>query len=184
MLAAICLGFTIVGLSVWMPTYFVEIGQLGIGPAARLATLLPIAGIGGTLVLGWFVGRYLVGTEAQGLAGILTILANLFFTHPFILGGLVMNTLMHMLIGSVVFGASSLLLTTITLIMGGREEVSSTAGLVDFSFNLGAGLSGTVIGTILDTQPWNTVFFTMAVASLGAAIFIIIPVLRVRINLY
>ena len=50
-LASIALGFVLVSLIIWMPTYFVEVGQIGIGPAAALSALLPIAGIAGTLTI-------------------------------------------------------------------------------------------------------------------------------------
>ena len=81
-----------------------------------------------------------------------------------------------MLIGSIVYGASSLVLSTMPLTLGKREEASSTAGLIGFAFNLGAGLSGAVIGTILDTYSWNAVFVTLAGAALAGAFFVFITI--------
>ena len=60
------------------------------------------------------------------------------------------------------------------LALGERHEASGMAGLMDFSFNIGAGLSGGVVGAILDAQSWNIVFFALAGASLIAAIFMFI----------
>lgn len=167
-------------LAVWMPTYFVEVGQLGIGPAAILATLLPLAGIGGTVLLGWLVGNYLAGREAVGLAMLLAVLAALFMIFVALPGGLATSTVMLVVIGGVAYGTSSLLLITMLHVLVGRDETSRTAGLVDFTFNLGAGLSSGVVGAILDVQPWRTVFVALAAASLGAALFISILAVRLR----
>jgi sugar phosphate permease len=84
---------------------------------------------------------------------------------------LVVSSITWMMIGAVAYAAVSLLLTTMPLALGGREEASSTAGLIDFSHSIGSGLSGGMIGAILDTQSWNAVFVALAGASLLAAIF-------------
>ena len=47
-LAALFTGFLFAVFTVWIPTYYVEVGGLTIGVAATLAALLPLAGIGGT----------------------------------------------------------------------------------------------------------------------------------------
>lgn len=157
-----------------MPTYFVEVGQIGIGPAATLSALLPIAGIGGTLAIGWLVGKYLVGREVHALSGVLFGLALLFVVFTTLPPGLLTSTIMLALIGSLAYGATSLLLSTMAFVVGGSEETSSTAGLLDFAFNIGAGLSGADVGAVLDTQPWRTVFVLLGAVSFGAALLIFI----------
>ena len=79
-----------------------------------------------------------------------------------------------MIIGAVAYGSSSLLLATMPLALGERQEASGIAGLMDFSFNIGAGLSGGIVGAILDTRSWDLVFFALAGASLVAAVFMFI----------
>lgn len=178
--AAIFLGFCLVSLIIWVPTYYVEVGGLGIGPASTLSTLIPFAGIGGTLLIGWLVGHYLSGREVASLAGALGLLAGLFFVYPLLPINLVVSSLALMVIGAMVYGTSSLLLATMPLVLGEREAASGTAGLVDFAFNIGAGLSGGVIGAILDAQSWNVVFLALAGAALAAALFMIVTFSRER----
>ena len=178
--AAAFLGFCLVSLILWVPTYYVEVGGLGIGPASTLSTLIPFSGIAGTLLVGWLVARYLINREMAGLTGILVILAALFIIYPILPINLVISSLALMVIGAVVYGASSLLLATMPLILGEREAASGTAGLVDFSFNIGAGLSGGVVGAILDAQSWNVVFVTLAGAALAAALFMVVTMGRQR----
>ena len=175
LLSSMMLGFVLVSLILWIPTFFVEVGQLGIGFAATLSTVLPLTGILGTLLLGWFVGKYMLGKEAKGLFFILLVLGALFVIMPNLNASLTLSVLMLALIGALAYGASSLVLATMALIQGGREAASSTAGLVDFFFNIGAGLSGGVIGAILDSQSWSVVFYVLAAASLASALFIILP---------
>ena len=178
--AAVFLGFCLISLIIWLPTYYVEVGGLGIGPASTLSTLLPFSGIAGTLLIGWIVGHHLSGREVVSLAWILVILTALFLVYPVLPINLMVSSIAFMVIGAVVYGASSLLLATMPLALGGREEASGTAGLVDFSFNIGAGLSGGVIGAILDTQSWNVVFMALAGAALVAALFMFVPLYRSR----
>ncbi len=178
--AAVFLGFCLISLIIWVPTYYVEVGGLEIGPASTLSALLPFSGIAGTLLIGWMVGHYLSGHEVISLAWTLVILAGLFFAYPLLPINLVVSSIALMTIGAVVYGASSLLLATMPLALGGREEASGTAGLIDFAFNIGAGLSGGVIGAILDARSWSVVFMTLAAAALVAAIFMFVTIYRSR----
>lgn len=176
--AAVFLGFCLVSLIIWLPTYYVEVAGLDIGPASTLSTLIPFSGITGTLLIGWLVGHYFAGREVSALAGSLAILAFLFVTYPALPVNLVTGSIALMVIGAVAYGATSLLLATMPLALGERHQASGIAGLMDFSFNIGAGLSGGVVGVILDGQSWNAVFFTLAGASLVAAVFMAITRLK------
>ncbi len=77
-----------------------------------------------------------------------------------------------MLIGVVVFGAASLILTTMPLILGGQHGASSTAGLITFAFNIGAGLSGFGVGAVLDMHSWTAVFLLLAASAFLATLFV------------
>ncbi len=176
--ASVFLGFCLISLIIWVPTYYVEVGGLGIGPASTLSTLIPFSGIAGTLLIGWLVGHYFVGREVASLAWLLVLLAGLFFIYPALPLNLITSSIALMIIGVVVYGASSLLLATMPLALGERGEASGTAGLVDFAFNIGAGLSGGVVGAILDAQSWNSVFFVLAGAALIAALFMFVTQAR------
>jgi sugar phosphate permease len=179
-IASVCLGFVLVALTIWLPTYFVEVADLDIGAASQLSALLPVAGIAGTLLIGWISGRFWVGREAAGLTAVIGLLVIAFAAFPLWSTGLFSNVIMIMVIGAGVYGATSLLLGTMALVHGGEKNASSAAGLIDFSFNIGAGFSGGVIGAMLTSQPWSAVFASLAVVSLASAIFVILPVLQRR----
>ena len=110
--------------------------------------------------------------EATGLMLVLVLLALLFLVFPFLPDQLVLSTLGLMLIGGVVYGASSLTLTTMPLSLGEHEEASSTAGLIDFSLNIGGGLSGIAVGAILQSLGWDYIFFSLAGAAIFGAFFV------------
>ncbi len=180
-LACLLMGFAFAALGVWLPTYYVEVRGLNIGLAASIATLVPLAGIAGTLLIGGLVGRYWVGREAAGLAGVLVALTALFVLYPLLPANLVIGTVAFIFIGLLAYGVTSVLLTTMPLVIGGREDASSAAGLLDLAFNIGAGLSGAVIGGLLDTRGWPAVFVTLAGVTLGAAACLIAPqLIRLR----
>ncbi len=173
-LAAVFLGFALVSIIIWTPTYFVQVGGLEIGPASTLSALLPFAGIAGTLAIGWFTGRYLAQRESGALAVLLVLLAVFFAAYPLFPFQLVLSTAALMLIGALLYGASSLLLTLMPMILGGEKETSGTAGLIDFSFNIGAGLSGGIVGLMLDRASWEVVFLALAAAVVLCAFFVFI----------
>lgn len=172
--ASIFFGFTFVSLVVWLPTYYVEARHLSIGAAAAVSTLVPFSGIIGTLIIGWWIGRYWLGREAIGLTLALVALAVLLALYPFVPGGLIGGILVLVLIGGMAYGATSVLLTTMPLALSAHAEASSTAGLLDLSFNIGGGLSGGLVGLLLDMQGWNLVFLAQGAAVLVAAVFLII----------
>ena len=178
--AALFTGFCLVSLIIWIPTYYVEVGQIDIGLAATLSSLLPFAGIGGTLLIGWVVGHQLSGREGFGLSVLLLILAALFSLYAALPFNLVISSAALMLIGGIVYGAGSLVLSTMPLTLGRREEASSIAGLVGFAFNAGGGLSGVIVGAILDAFAWNIVFLTLAASALAGAVFMGLTLLRAR----
>ncbi|MBI5291330.1 MAG: hypothetical protein HY872_05580 [Chloroflexi bacterium] len=116
----------------------------------------------------------LAGREAIGLTLALVALAVLLALYPFVPGGLIGGILVLVLIGGMAYGATSVLLTTMPLALSAHAEASSTAGLLDLSFNIGGGLSGGLVGLLLDMQGWNLVFLAQGAAVLVAAVFLII----------
>ncbi len=173
-IACIFFGFTCASLIVWLPTYYVETQNLGIDTASIFSTFVPVAGIFGTLVIGGWIGRSWIGRETAGLTAVMIALAALLMLYPFFPGGLTISVIFLVLIGALAYGATSVLLTTIPLVSGGVGEASSTAGLLDLTFNIGAGLSGGIIGAILDTGGWNMVFLVQGLAVLLAAVALLL----------
>ena len=182
-MACIFFGFTFASLIVWLPTYYVEVQKLDIDSASVLSTLVPVAGIAGTLLIGGWIGRSWLGRETVGLMIIMIALAASLALYAFFPGGLIISTLFLVLIGAFAYGSTSVLLTTIPLVVVGPTEASSTAGLLDLTFNIGAGLSGGIIGAILDTGGWSMVFLVQGGAVLLAAASLLLLHIRKGVTL-
>lgn len=182
-IACIFFGFTFASLIVWLPTYYVEAQNLGIDTASIFSTFVPVAGIFGTLLIGGWIGRSWIGRETAGLMAVMIVLAVFLMLYPFLPGSLMISALFLVLIGALAYGATSVLLTTIPLVAGGVGEASSTAGLLDLTFNIGAGLSGGIIGAILDTGGWNMVFLVQGFAVLLAALSLLLLQLKKGVTL-
>lgn len=171
-IAALFSGFIFGMFSLWSPSYFVDVAKVDVGLGSRLASLLPLAGIGGIMVIGWWVGRFLVKREPFGLMMVLLLLAALCLTYTLIPFQLAISVTAMMLISAFAYGATTLILATMPLALGQQGETSSTAGLIDFAFGIGTSLSGAVIGAILESLSWSWVFVALAVCGLLAAGFV------------
>lgn len=158
--------------TIWTPTYFVEVGGLEIARASSLAALLPLVGIGGIVLTGLLINRYLVGREVLALASVLGILALLFAVYPLLEFDLLRSALIFFLLSALVYGITNLFLATMPLSLGRRGETSSVAGLLDFSFSIGGALSGVLIGAVLDTFSWTVAFSVLAATALIAALIV------------
>ena len=177
-LAGLFIGFCLISLNTWIPTYFVEVGGVAIEQASALAALSPIAGAVGVVIIGALINRYLENREVQGLLLTLLVLIALFALFPFLPAGLVIATIGLMLIGAFVSATSSLTLSTLPLILGERQRASTVAGLIGFTTNIGGGLSTTIVGGILDRLNWDAVFFALASAAMVAFLFVAIALRR------
>ena len=173
-------GYCVITLVVWLPTYYVEVLGIDIGAASSLSALIPASGVVGTLVIGWLVNRYFQRRETIGLLGVLLTLALCSFLFPLLPPQLVLSTLALMLVGGLVYGATSLTLSTMPLVLSDQNEASGTGGLIDFASNIGGGLSGLIVGAILQTYDWDMTFYSVALAALGGALFIGITARRLQ----
>ncbi len=177
-LVALFVGFCLIALNTWLPTYFVEVGGVEISQAAALSALTPIAGSVGVVLISILINRYFVGKEVNGLVLTLGILIVLFAIFPWLPTQLTVATIGLMVIGAFISATSSLTLSTLPLVLGGQEDTSSLAGLIGLSTNIGAGLSTAVIGVILERFNWDAVFYSLALASFIALLFVALAIYR------
>ncbi len=180
MLSAIFTGFVHAALVLWIPTYFVQVGKLDLSRAAILSAAYPLAGFVGIALIGWFVGHFLANQVARALIALHILLAALLALQSHLPGNLAISTAALMFIGVVMFAISSLLLASMPLRIAEREETSRAAGMLDFSYTLGAVLNGVVIGWMLDALTWDVVFSTLSASILIAACFLFITRYRFR----
>ena len=173
-------GFLLFGLVVWTPSLLVDTLQLGVGSASRLATLLPIAGIVGTLGTGWLIARRMAGRAAITAAVLLFALAGLVLLFPLATTSPVTSAALLALVGAAAYGTSSVLISTLPLILSRRRETASVAASIDFAFNLGASLGGVLIGVLVDRAGWGAVFVVLAVAAALAGGVLLVASGRLR----
>ena len=168
-LASLGGGFVLFTLVVWTPSLLVDILGLGVGAASNLATLLPIAGVVGTLITGWLAATALAGREARLAALLFLGLAGLPLLFPIVSREALASAALLALIGAAVYGGTSLLLSTLPMVLSDRRETASVAAVADFAFNLGASLGGVTVGLIVDRLGWGAVFVALAIGALLAS---------------
>jgi OPA family glycerol-3-phosphate transporter-like MFS transporter len=171
-LAAVTSGFVLFALVIWLPTYFVERMGESTGTAASLASFLPIAGIFGSITVSWLVSNRLSGRElALGVALYLSV-CPLLAALPYAGLSLMANFSILILCGAILYGAATIITTIIPMLMSRKHETSTIAGFIDFAFNVGAGLAGVVVGTVIDRYSWDAVFFVLAASAVFTGLFL------------
>ncbi|MBC7255930.1 MAG: MFS transporter [Chloroflexi bacterium] len=154
-------------LSLWAPTYLLEVQGLPLGVAAGWAAAIPFAGGAGAFLSGLVLHRsshqreapIVVGAASLVAAGAMGLLLLNGRTSP--LGALAALTLSAL--GS--HGMNALLMTSLPLRLGGEGNVSSAAGALDFISYVGGGLSGALTGYLLDGFGWPAVFGLWLIAT-------------------
>ncbi|MCE5333185.1 MAG: MFS transporter [Desulfobacteraceae bacterium] len=161
-LAAVTAGFCLFALIIWLPTYFVERLALGSGMGASLASILPIAGVFGTVAVSWLISTRFAGKEIPFAVAIYLGAGALFVLFPAASSSVSGSLVIVMLIGAILYGATTIITTVMPMLLSQKHETSTIAGFIDFAFNVGAGLAGVVIGAILDRHSWTVAFFVLA----------------------
>ena len=169
LLAALATGFCYAALLLWTPTYFVEVAGLTIGRASTLAAIMPVVGIGGTLLAGWVNIRLGRGREGMLTAVVLLLCAGLFVSAAAAGEQLALAAISLILASGAANAATSLVLSAWPLVLGSSRTTSSLAGLLGFAFNIGGGFSGSATGILLDHQGWTAVFGVLALTALAGA---------------
>ncbi len=173
-LAAVPGGMLLFALIIWAPTYFVDMHSLGIGAAANISILFPIAGTIGTLTVSWLVAGPLCCKEIFFGAVIFIVVGGLLFLFPIVSTSLLMSATLLVLVGSILYGVNTIITTILPMVLSERQEVSTVAGLIDFAFNIGASLSGVLVGMIVDKFSWSAVFIVLTIGAILTSFLLVI----------
>jgi OPA family glycerol-3-phosphate transporter-like MFS transporter len=171
-LAAITGGMLLFALIIWAPTYFVDTHGLEIDTAANISILFPIAGTIGTLVISWLMAGPLCCKEIMSGAVIFIAVSGLLFLFPMVSISLLMSAALLVLVGSIIYGVNTIITTILPMVLSGRQEVSTVAGLIDFAFNIGASLAGVGVGTIVDKFSWSAMFNVLSIGAILTSAFL------------
>ena len=160
------------GLSLWAPTYLNQEQGFGLAAAALTGALIPLAGALGAITSGWLVHRVSRGRESPVIA-FLSVVVGLAALALYWVGSsgqpwLAVTLLAIMGWGT--HGTNALLLMSVPLSLGGKGNVSSTAGILDFVQYVGGGLSVVLIGTMQDLGGWEPVYALWALLSASIAL--------------
>ncbi len=145
---------------------------VGIGTAANISILFPIAGTIGTLAISWLVAGPLCDKEI--LFGSITfiVVGGLLFLFPIISTSLFMSAVLLVLVGSILYGVNTIITTILPMVLSDRQEISTVAGVIDFAFNIGASLAGVGVGTVVDKFSWSTMFIVLSIVAILTSFFL------------
>jgi OPA family glycerol-3-phosphate transporter-like MFS transporter len=157
------------GLTLWTPTYLVDALGMSVERAALAASVLPLLGLGRSLLAGWLSDRFFRSREGPGIMGLSLVIATAMV--GFVLtgnGSPWLSVILLGVCGASVYGINSLLLTSLPLSFGEGGHVGAVAGFLDFASYVGGGISALVVGQLLDWKSWTAVFLYWLAATLVA----------------
>lgn len=146
-------------LTLWSPSYLMEMQSLPLSLAALAGAIIPLAGGVGALCAGWLLHR-LPGRQEATVVSAMAVMIGLgavalLLTRRIESPGLAVVILGALALGS--HGMNALLMTALPLSLGPTGRVSSAAGTLDFASYVGGGLSGFVAGLLQDAWGWPAV---------------------------
>jgi len=171
-LAAVTGGMLLFALIIWTPTYFVDTHGIGIGAAANISMFLPITGIIGTLTVSWLVAGRFCCKEIGFGAVIFISVGGILSLFPMFSNSLWASATLLILVGCILYGVNTIITTILPMVLSDSHEVSTVAGIIDFAFNIGASLSGVLVGAIVDKFSWSAVFFVLATGAILTSFFL------------
>lgn len=171
-LAAVTGGMLLFALVLWVPTYFVDIHRLGIDTAANISMFFPIAGTLGTLAISWLLAGPLCYKEIMSGSVIFFLIGGLLLLHPIASTSLLMSTTLLVLVGSILYGANTIITAILPMVLSDHQEVSTVAGLIDFALNIGASLAGVGVGAIVDKLSWSAMFNILSLGAILTSAFL------------
>ena len=169
--ASICILTSMIkdGLTLWAPTMLVDAWHMPLGRAALAASVMPLAGLVGSLLAGWASDRYFRSHEMPGVIGLSLALGTAMTGFLLLPSGNSpwVAVLLLGLSGMAAYGINSLLLTSLPLSF---DTPGAVAGFLDFASYVGGGISALVAGQLLARQSWNAVFAYWLAATLLATL--------------
>lgn len=164
LVCAISFGLTLIreALNVWIPTYLVDVhGQTG-ADAAQLSALFPLAGGASTLIAGALSDRVSNRLSLAWPFLTLALVALAFLATPAAAAHARASLVAIVVVAFCLLGPYSLLAGAIALDLGGRRGSATAVGLIDSAGYLGAVLSGSALGAIVEAQGWPAAFLALA----------------------
>lgn len=170
---AAAIGFAYVAFLVWTPTYFTEVNGLSSQRAGAAAATLPLISLVVINRISRLQRRTNSDRDLRGLAVITLVTSALLFIQAAAAGRAVLGSIVFVLAISALTASTSLMLGHAPVVLAQAGETGGLAGRVGFFFSLGGGLGAFVVGAIKESFGWSTVFMSLGVSALIAAVLLI-----------
>lgn len=166
-------GLTRYGLVSWIPLYYVEQFNVDVTAGLLQSLALPV-GMGiGTLVVPWLTDKYCPNNRlfAAIVSGIIAAASIFGFSllDPRITWQLWVIEILLFIAGFFIYAVTGSVWAYSTD-MGGRVFSGTSAGILNFSQYVGAGIQSMVYGFLLDSIGWSMVFVSVAAFCLLVAL--------------
>jgi sugar phosphate permease len=163
----------------WAPTYLLERGS-ELSVSAFQAALFPLVGSAGSILAGWYSDRFSASRRAPIMAalclGLAATLVGFGFAQdaPIAVAGVLLAVA-----GFTLYGPYSLLSGAIAIDLGSRHAAATAGGIIDGVGYVGAALSGSGMGWLIDALGWEASFLVLAGAA-GVCVVVAFFAWRVR----
>ncbi len=146
-------------LDSWSPLALSEIFQIDAARAGYISTAFDWVGFLGVLFAGWASDRFFEGRRYQILVGMTVGMAFSFvFLAVFGMNSILMFGIGLALCGFMLMGPDSLLAGVGAIDVGGRRQAVLAAGIINGLGSIGPIFQEEIIGYILDTSGYDSVF--------------------------
>lgn len=160
------------GAILWGPTLLDEVFEISQTKIALFSLIIPLISLIGIIGSGYINNFF----KSEKISIIFFLSSGAFCSIIlFLLFGLniYINIILLSLIVAAMYGANTMLLTIIPLKYASQNRVSGIAGFLDFSSYIGAGLSGVLLGYIIEVSSWKTVIIFWSIISIFGIITIL-----------
>ncbi|MBC7386573.1 MAG: MFS transporter [Cryobacterium sp.] len=170
----------------WIPKFMVDLGMGNVN-AAFSSAVFPLAGVLGTVALGWYTDRYAKeGNRSAAmwkmlLGSVITLLA-IGFLVPFGLRYQAAIIALLGLSGFFIYGPYSMSAGCLSLDIAGPEGAGTCTGLLDGVGYIGGAVAAWGTGALSDAFGWREVFFALAFFSLVTVVWVFYMSLTSRKN--
>ncbi|MFN8371405.1 MAG: MFS transporter [Anaerolineae bacterium] len=164
MLVTAVVGIVYTSVNLWLPTYFADTQLFDSGFISIISSIMPLIGAAGMIIASILMRRsssplpvlrlFLLGImTAAGLAALASGYLQVLFV-----------SFVMFVMGSV----SSILTTSMPLMLASSGRASSTAGTINAIHYFGGGLAGVLVGGLVESRVWSSVFALWALCALVA----------------
>jgi len=168
-LSGVSQGIIKESILLWSPKLLMDTHNLSLKSTVAIVLIIPLTNILGIILSSWLNKRLgqmeKLTIVVLMLGSFVTALLLAFFIHS----STIVSILLLACNSALIFGINPLMTAVIPFKYSDHRKVSVTAGFIDFSIYVGAGLAGILTGLAADILGWSKVFVMWcAVSALGA----------------